>query len=393
MRDIPFSAPCTLRLASSIADFAKDEWNALVTDETIPFLEWEWLAALEESESICPRTGWYPFHLSLWKKEQLLAAAPLYLKNHSDGEFVWDYFWAEAAAGMGRRWYPKLVGTTPATPALGYRFLVLPGENGAELSALLLDAAERLCRANGIRGLHFLFADPAWAREKGSLVERGYAGWEHARFEWLNEYADFDGYLSRFNKNQRKNIRREYQRHNEQGISLDIVENASPAYFRRIHELYAITNDKFIPWDARWVNGDFFLRLGKTFRRRVVFSSARYNGGEEPLALAMMIRKGKKIWGRYWGTGEDVRDLHFACCYYAPIEYCIREGIACFDPGIGSPHKIRRGFRACADTSYHRFFDPALEALFTANIAAVNSHERNSIAALNAELPLKTNTL
>jgi predicted N-acyltransferase len=382
-------------------------------------LEWEWLAAMENSKSICPETGWYPFHLSLWKKEQLLAAAPLYLKSHSDGEFIWDYFWAEAASSMGRPWYPKLVGTVPATPALGYRFLVLPGEDGAELNSLLLDAAEQLCRANGIRGVHFLFTDPHWAQEKGSLIERAYSGWEHSRFEWVNDQlsgsdqrlsgeqsdsskaSDFDGYLARFNKNQRKNIRKEYQRHKEQGISLGIICDAPQIYFERMYELYAITNDKFIPWDARWVNEEFFVQLEKTFRHRIVFSASHY-GDEpppgplgaaplEPLALAMMIRKGKKIWGRYWGTREDIKDLHFASCYYAPIDYCIHEGIEYFDPGIGSPHKIRRGFRACSDTSYHKFFDPALETLFTDNIEMVNRHERENIAALNAGLPYKIN--
>ncbi|MDR0447161.1 MAG: GNAT family N-acetyltransferase, partial [Treponema sp.] len=109
----------TLKYASSITDFDIAEWNNLITEETIPFLEWEWLAALEESGSAAAVTGWHPLHLSLWKKNKLLAAAPLYLKNHSNGEFVWDYFWAEAAVSLGRPWYPKLVGTVPATPAEG----------------------------------------------------------------------------------------------------------------------------------------------------------------------------------------------------------------------------------------------------------------------------------
>jgi len=389
--------PYTLKYAQSIAEFKAEDWNSLVTEDCIPFLEWEWLWALEESGSAAPLTGWHPLHLSLWKKDRLLAAAPLYLKNHSDGEFVWDYFWAEAAASMGRPWYPKLVGTVPATPAEGYRFLFAPGEDEETLNRMLLDAVEALCRKTGIRGLHFLFADPAWAARPGSLAERSYSGWKHSRFVWENNFASFEEYLSLFNKNQRKNIRKEYNRHTEQGIDLRIIEgkDADNRCFENIFDLYSRTNDKFFPWDARWVNETFFRLLERRFRHRTVFSEARRNpaltGGEDPntLALAMMFRKGSRIWGRYWGTYEDVKDLHFAVCYYAPMDYCIREGIRSFDPGIGSPHKIRRGFRADFDRSYHHFFDPVLETLFTTNIGEVNRYEENAIDTLNAEMPCK----
>jgi predicted N-acyltransferase len=385
MRRVSKIDPYELYLASSITEFSADEWNALAGEEVIPFLEWEWLEALETSGSISPGTGWYPFHLALRKGGTLVAAAPLYVKNHSDGEFIWDYFWAEAAGALDRPWYPKLVGAVPATPALGYCFLCAPGEDAS--SGILLDAVNELCRANDIRGIHFLFTNPLWARD--NMVSRGYSGWEHSRFEWTNDgYASFGDYLLSFTKNQRKNIRKEYERPAKEGIITGIVENPPAFYFSLMYDLYRITNDKFIPWDARWVNEAFFLRLAQTFSRRIVFSQARYSG-QEPFALAMMIRKGKKIWGRYWGTYQDVKDLHFALCYYIPIDYCIREGIVSFDPGIGSPHKIRRGFRACFDTSYHHFFDPALDRFFGSNVATVNQHEQNNIALLNSRLPFK----
>ncbi|MDR1931007.1 MAG: GNAT family N-acetyltransferase [Treponema sp.] len=404
MRELSFPGPYKLKLAASISDFSPEDWNSLTGAETLPFLEWEWLAALEQSGSAAAETGWRPLHLSLWEKDKLLAAAPLYLKNHSDGEFIWDYFWAEAAASMGCPWYPKLVGTIPATPAEGYRFLTAPGGDG--LNALLLDAAEGICRNNGIPALHLLFADPGWAALPGSLLERGYTGWKHSRFAWENAvppyppsagaegggkrpFAGFADYLSYLNKNERKNIRREYGRHKEQRIRLKIVEGSgAPAeYFTHIYNLYSITNDKFIPWDARWVNRDFFRLLEKNFRSRTVFSQAVR--GEEIVALAMMFRKGGRIWGRYWGAYEEVKDLHFSVCYYAPMDYCIAENIGYFDPGIGSPHKIRRGFRASFDHSYHKFFHPLLETLFKTNIAAVNEYEQRTIDELNAVLPFK----
>jgi predicted N-acyltransferase len=383
----------SLRIHQSIRAIPREEWDRLAGEpEIVPFLEWDWLAALEESGSVSPETGWQPLHLCLWEGKRLAAAAPLYLKAHSEGEFVWDYFWAEAAGELGRPWFPKLVGTLPATPAEGYRFLCSKDHDPGELTGLLLDAAEGLCRESGVPGLHFLFADPAWGAR---LPPRGYSPWEHSHFIWENRgCGDFEDYLSGFTKNQRKNIRREYRRAGEQGIRLRVVpgEEAGDELFERIFELYNITNDKFAPWDARYVNGDFFRRLGGSFRRRIAFSEARGSGGERE-ALAFMVRKGGRLWGRYWGAYREIRDLHFGVCYYAPIDWAIREGIRSFDPGAGSPHKVRRAFRAAENRSYHKLFDPLLERLFRANIGAVNREERERRLALNEGLPLKEGPL
>ncbi|MDR2746492.1 MAG: GNAT family N-acetyltransferase [Treponema sp.] len=378
-----------LEILRSITGISAEKWNSLVTPETLPFLEWEWLAALEESGSIAPETGWHPLHFCLWEGDRLAAAAPFYLKTNSDGEYVYDYFWAEAAQSLGRRWYPKLVGAPAATPAEGYRFLHAPGLDGEALTALILEAAENICRQNGIVSLNLLFADPLWAQ---TLPRLGYSPWEHSHYVWENPgYAGFEDYLSIFSKNQRKNIRKEYRRHGEQDISIRIIngEDAGEDMFRRMFELFTITNDKFAPWDARWVNEEFFLRLEKTCRRRAAFVEASRNGSGEILAMAFLVRKGDRMWGRYWGAYEEVRDLHFAACYYAPMDWCIREGIRTFDPGAGSPHKIRRGFRAVTDRSWHKFFDPRLERLFADNIDAVNQYEAENRRILNAELPFK----
>jgi predicted N-acyltransferase len=378
-----------LEILRSITGVSAENWNSLVTPETLPFLEWEWLAALEESGSIGPRAGWNPLHFCLWAGDRLVAAAPFYLKTNSDAEYVYDYFWAEAAYSMGRRWYPKLVGAPAATPAEGYRFLHAPGLDGGALTALILEAAENICRQNGIVSINLLFADPSWAR---TLPRLGYTPWEHSHYVWENPgYAGFEEYLSIFSKNQRKNIRKEYRRHGEQDISIRIIEgeDAGEGEFRRMFELFTITNDKFAPWDARWVNEEFFLRLEKTRRRGLAFVEARRNGSGEVLAMAFLVRKGDRMWGRYWGAYEEIRDLHFAVCYYAPMDWCIREGIRIFDPGAGSPHKIRRGFRAAADRSWHKFFDPPLERLFRDNIDAVNQYEDENRRALNAGLPFK----
>ena len=391
-----------LKIHRSITDISPKEWNSLVTPDNVPFLEWEWLSALEESGSVSPDTGWHPLHICLWDGERLAAAAPLYLRTSSGGEYVYDYFWVEAAETLGRPWYPKMVGAPAVTPAEGYRFLAAPGVDLSAASAVLLQTAEKLCRQNGIVSLDLLWVDPAWAEILPGL---GYVPWDHSHYLWENRnFASFDDYLALFSKNQRKNIRKEYKLHLEQGISIRIIpgEEAEESHYRQMFDLFTITNDKFIPWDARWVNEDFFLRLGKTCRATTAFVEARRDsgrsgfgntGGEtnagDIIALAFLVCKGDRIWGRFWGAYEEIKDLHFAVCYYAPMDWCIKNHIRYFDPGAGSPHKIRRGFKVMRNQSWHRFFDPKLERLFKDNIRTVNRQEAARIEALNAGLPLK----
>ena len=190
-------------------------------DDVFPFLEWEWLAALEESGSISSATGWYPLHICLYEDDDLTAAAPLYLKTTSDGEYIYDYFWAEAAQIYGRPWYPKMTGMAAATPAEGYRFLAAPGRDLHSLSVLLLETAEKLCKQIRIPSINLLWADPAWSEFLSAL---SYTAWDHVHFIWENTgFRDFNDYLALFSKNQRKNIRKEYNRHLEQGIDITFI--------------------------------------------------------------------------------------------------------------------------------------------------------------------------
>ena len=378
-----------LKIHRSITEISPKNWNSLITPDAVPFLEWEWLSVLEESGSVSPDTGWHPLHICLWDEERLAAAAPLYLRTSSGGEYVYDYFWAEVAESLERHWYPKMVGAPAVTPAEGYRFLTAPGIDPGAATAALLETAEKLCRQNNIASLNLLWVDPAWAKILPGL---GYTPWDHFHYLWKNEdFTCFDDYLALFSKNQRKNIRKEYSRHFEQGITIRIIpgEEAEESHYRKMFDLFTITNDKFIPWDARWVNEDFFIRLGKTCRASTAFVEARRDSTSETIALAFLVRKGDRIWGRFWGAYEEVKDLHFAVCYYAPMDWCIQNHIRYFDPGAGSPHKIRRGFKAVKNRSWHKFFDPLLEQLFKENIRAVNRQEAAQLKALNAELPFR----
>ena len=372
----------------TVLELARDQWNALVKEEDIPFLEWEWFSALEDSHSICPETGWQPCHITLWDGPRLVGVAPFYIKNHSRGEFVFDYFWAEAAQMIRRSYYPKLVGVVPATPVVGYRFLTAPGYDPIEMQKTFLDIAEQLCRSQGIQGIHLLFVDPAWGE---TLPDKGFISWKHHHYLWENQgFEDFSQYLTSFTKYQRKNIRKERKAVVEAGIQTRIVPapNTDRGFFQHMFRLYTRTNDKFAPYDARYVNQEFFLELQKTFGHRILFVEASLFA-ESPLALSFLVQKGSQLWGRYWGTYQDLKDLHFDVCYYTPIQYAIERGLSTFDPGAGSPHKVRRGFLAYPHFSYHRLWDPLMDHVFRSNIDKINQMEEETIQEINRFSPLK----
>ena len=378
-----------LRWVQSIDEVPRADWNELVGPDDVPFLEWEWLHALEASGSISPRHGWYPVHATVWSGGRLAAAAPFYLKTHSWGEFVFDHVWQDVAARLKSPYFPKLVGVIPATPAEGYRFLIAPGEDEAGLTEAIVDAARRLAEKSKAHGLHFLFTAPEW---RGRLESAGHKAWRHQHFTWLNEgYSSFDDYLARFDKNQRRNIRRERDSMRDQDLSLEVIEgqDAGEELFERMFDYYSLTNDKFVPYDARFVNREFFLSLAREHRPRLAFVSARRPGAGHPTALAFLVRKGGRLWGRYWGTESELHDLHFNACYYTPIEWCIAQGIRSFDPGAGSHHKVRRGFRSASNMSYHLFFDQRLQRVYEDNIQTINDYEQEGIDELNAALPFK----
>lgn len=362
-------------------------WNALAEPLETPLLEWEWLHQMELSGSIVPETGWLPLHLTVWRGRELVAAAPLYVKGHSSGEFVWDHVWADVARQLGVRYYPKMIGMSPATPVVGYRFLVAPGEDEPAVTEAMLEQIAQLCRKNNVSGCGFNFVDPQW---KGLVEGLGYTAWRHQSYAWMNEgFETFDDYLARFDKNQRRNVKRERASVAEAGVSLRALtgDEIPDSYFPLMYRYYTSTNDQFGPWAARFLTRRFFLGLADDYRHRLLFVAAYERGAREPIAMSFLITKGAQLLGRYWGAARFVRNLHFDACYYAPIEWAIEHGVRWFDPGAGSPHKIRRGFQAVANHSLHRFFDDGMRRVMERHIRRINSLEQEEIDGLNQGLP------
>jgi uncharacterized protein len=379
----------TLKWIRRIAEVDPPDWDALAEPLKTPLLEWEWLHQLEESGSIAPEAGWHPRHLTVWNGGRLVAAAPLYIKTHSAGEFVFDHIWAELAGKLGIRYYPKLVGMSPVTPITGYRFLMAPGMNEAALTRSMLQAIDRFCTENTLSGCSFLFSDPDW---QVLAARYGYVKWLHQSFVWENRSFDsFEDYLGIFKTNQRRNIRRERNMMAKQGIRLEALEGDEiphrliPLMFR----YYEATNDQHGPWGCKYLNPTFFEGIYRTYRHRMLVIAAYHRVDSElPVGMSLLIHKGEQLLGRYWGAAAKIRDLHFNACYYRPIEWAIQKGVRYFDPGAGGHHKTRRGFRGIGNYSLHKFYDHRLEYLMRAHIGEINRMEQDHIDALNEDLPL-----
>jgi predicted N-acyltransferase len=374
----------------TIADVPQADWDALAMPLKTPFLEWDWLHNLEISQSVTANTGWLPNHLILWRDKTLIAAAPLYLKGHSQGEFVFDQQWAELASRLGIEYYPKLLGMTPFTPAEGYRFLIAAGEDEEEITAVILHEIDSFCVKHRISGCHFLYVDPQW---RPILERQGFTTWLHHNYVWENaNFQTFDDYLTGFNANQRRNIKRERKAVEKAGLKLQALtgEEIPNSLFPLMYDFYADTCDKFGWWGSKYLTKNFFEQLHHNYRHRVVFFAA-YNQEDpgQPVGMSFCLFKEDKLYGRYWGSFQDIDCLHFDACYYTPIAWAIAHNIQTFDPGAGGKHKKRRGFPATPNHSLHRFYNHRLEKIILPWIREVNHIEQQEIDAINAELPFK----
>jgi len=374
---------------SGISNIDETAWNALALPLKTPLLEWEWLRLLEDSGSVCPETGWLPVHLTVWSDERLAAAAPLYIKGHSDGEFVFDHAWADLAQRLGVRYYPKLLGMSPFSPIVGYRFLIDPRENQSQITRLMVNAIDQFCQTNKLSGCSFLFVDPDW---KAQMEAMGFISWRHQSYAWNNRgFRTFEDYLAQFNTNQRRNIRRERQATKQTGVQIKALTGTQiPQHlFSLMHAYYAHTNDKYGPWGCKYLTQAFFEGLQHRYSHRVLLMAAYNDLNQDlPVGLSFLLVKNDQLYGRYWGSAKMVNNLHFNACYYRPIEWAIENSITCFDPGAGSTHKIRRGFEAVANHSLHRFYDPRLRQILEMHIDEINTLEQRRIDELNAALPL-----
>ncbi len=344
----------SIEIGRRLADIARDDWDVLVGSHQSPFLEWDWLAGLEETGCVSRQTGWAPHHVLVRSGGRLVAAAPMYLKSHSQGEFVFDHAWAHAYARHGQGYFPKLLCAVPYSPVTGPRLLARDAAGRFSLVEAIASTAD----AMGLSSAHVNFhADGEDAAFGPDWLPRA-----DLQYHWHNDrgWRDFDDFLAAMDHKHRKNIRQERARVRRAGIAFRIVhgDQAGEADLDAIHGLYLQTFAEYGNHPA--ISRGFLGHLAATIPRSLVLVLADLDG--ETIAGALCLRGGDTLYGRYWGAFRQAPGLHFETCYYQGIEYCLREGLTSFEPGAQGVHKIARGFLPTRVRSRHRIADPAFAA-------------------------------
>ncbi|MBX6744467.1 MAG: N-acetyltransferase [Acetobacteraceae bacterium] len=346
---MPDTAPeFSLTLHNRIADIPAADWDACAGEEN-PFVSHAFLAALEESGSATARTGWLPQHAVLRDPAgQVVACAPCYAKSHSQGEYVFDWSWADAFERAGGRYYPKLQVCVPFSPVPGPRLLVRPG-SGVPPAALAQGLAQA-CAQFGLSSVHVTFCQEA---EWNALGEAGWLQRLGTQFHWHNRgYGSFEDFLGALSSRKRKAIRRERREAAAAGFTLKTLrgKEITPRHWTAFHRFYRSTTDK--KWGrSAYLTPRFWPLLGEALGDRVVLMLAERDG--EPVAGALNLLGSEALYGRNWGSLVDAPFLHFELCYYRAIDFAIEHGLPRVEAGAQGEHKIQRGYLPCPTWSAH----------------------------------------
>lgn len=364
------------RIINSLSAVGQPAWDALVElqPDANPFLSFAFLHALHESGCASTETGWQPHYLTLWHGTLLQAALPLYLKTHSYGEYVFDWAWADAYRRNGLDYYPKLLAAIPFTPVTGPRLLARDAAARHALIAALIALQEQ----GDVSSSHILYPGQAQA---SALQDAGFLLRYGVQFHWLNAgYRSFDEFLATLERKKRKNIVAERRKVHAAGVSFRHIGGAEAsaadwAFFNRCYRhTYAAH------YSTPYLNLDFFRRIGAAMPENILLIVAERSG--RPIASSLLIHTADTLYGRYWGTLEELPCLHFETAYYQPLDFCIARGIRCFEGGAQGEHKMARGFLPQQTWSAHWLAHPA----FADAVERFLQQESGGIAAYMHEL-------
>lgn len=359
------------RFVHRLSDINPCDWDRLPRDN-YPFLSHAFLNALEESGSVSAESGWQPMHLIGENQGELVLTMPLYIKEHSYGEYVFDWQWARAFEQHGRRYFPKLLSAIPFTPALGPRILT-KNPLDADTLGKVLETLKGFADKSAMSSWHLLFPDEPLhklAEKHKELMLR-----EDVQFHWKNHgYVSFDAFLDTLKSSKRKQIRRERRKVQEQGVRLvqKSGEGLEATDWQNFYHAYRATYYKR-SGHAGYLNKAFFDQIAETMSNQVMLVNAYLE--YESIASALFFFDEKHLYGRYWGSLNEVDCLHFEACYYQGIDFAISRGIETFNPGTQGEHKLVRGFEPTKTQSYHWIAD----AEFAAAISDYLARERTSI--------------
>lgn len=375
---------CTI--INNIDQISPKEWNSIAGNDN-PFVKHEFLSALERHHCVGERYGWIPHHIVAQdESKNLVGAVPLYLKDNSYGEFVFDWGWADAYHRSGLEYYPKLVSAIPYTPATGARILISSKSEQQDIIAQqLVNKALNLAKELNVSSLHWLFTND---HDTTQLSHCGFMQRLGCQFHWHNDgYNNFEDFLAQLTSKKRKKIKRERRFVVDSNISIKLLQggDVSEDQWRHFHRHYSSTFLKLGGYAT--LSLPFFREIGRTMPDNLVLIMAYFEN--KPVASAFCLRSSDTLYGRHWGCDADFHSLHFEACYYQGIDYCIREKLKHFEPGAQGEHKISRGFVPTRTMSCHWIANPkfrvAIKDFLEHETAGVNHY----IDSLSEHLPFK----
>lgn len=372
-----------IEVVATLAGINPREWNSLAAGN--PFLRYEFLSALHDTGCASPDTGWTPQYLVLMEDGALAGAMPLYLKDHSYGEYVFDWAWADAYYRHGLNYYPKLVCAVPFTPVTGPRVLAADSRHRPRLIKAALEAAREL----EVSSFHCLFPTPNDASEmagRGMLLRHG------VQFHWTNRgYENFDHFLAGMNHDKRKKIRQDRRKVRDAGIDFEWLEGAAIQHADWLFFARCYRQTYRAHHSTPYLNLDFFERIGHTMPENLALIVAHRAG--RPIAASLNVCSEERLFGRYWGALEGHPGLHFETCYYQGIEYCIARGLSVFEGGSRGEHKLARGLLPVETVSAHWLAHPRFSAAIGQFLQREAASVTHYLDELNDRGPFKEHPL
>ena len=370
----------TVKVIAGLDEVAREQWDACAGDDN-PFVSHTFLKALEDSGAACGESGWLPQHIVIEDEKGLRGATPCYLKNHSYGEYVFDWGWADAYERAGGQYYPKLQVAVPFSPVTGPRLLARDADDAPHTRRLLAAGLLELAKQHEVSSLHITFPTET---EWDELGEMGFIQRQGQQFHWSNQGFDtFDDFLESLNSRKRKMIRKERQAANaEVDIRVLTGDEIGPEHMEAFYRFYLNTVDR--KWAHAYLNYEFFELLRERMADNIVLVMASHDG--DYVAGALNLRGPDTLWGRNWGCVERFRMLYFEACFYRGIEFAIENGISKVEAGAQGPHKISRGYLPSPTYSAHWIRDEGFRnavADFVRRERAGVEHEMESLGELS----------
>ena len=348
----------TAKVHDRTAGIAPEIWNAIASNTRgnagNPFLSHAFWLALEQSGSATPETGWLPQHILLEQDGTPIGLMPMFLKSHSQGEYVFDHGWADAFTRAGGNYYPKLQSSVPFTPATAPKLLGL-GAN-ADIAKALLSTAADLCHQLSASSVHATFLTE---HEQDIAAEEGWLTRHDTQFHWHNDgYATFEDFLDTLASRKRKNIRKERRAALSSGLRIEWItgDDLTEAHWDAFFDFYMDTGSR--KWGRPYLTRSFFSLISESMAKNIVLMFA-YDG-QTPIAGALNFIGADTIFGRNWGCSQHVPYLHFELCYYQAIDFAITHKLKTVEAGAQGEHKLARGYAPTVTRSIHWIEHPGL---------------------------------